>query len=91
MPWNDNNTNGPWGDPPKDEPGRGSGGPKRPGGPGRPGGPRGPGATPPDIDALINRARDKLRELFGGPGGVKPGAVAAATAAAVLLWSLSGV
>ncbi len=88
MPWNDNNSSGPWGEPPKDDAGRGGGGPRKPGG----GGPRRPDPKgAPDIEQLLNRGRDKLRDLFGGPGGVKPGAVAVAGAVAVLLWAASGV
>ena len=89
-PWNDNNSSGPWGEPPKDDSGKGgSGGPRKPAGPRRPGPGQGPGA--PDIEQLLNRARDHLRDLFGGPGGVKPGAIAVAGAVAVLLWAMSGV
>ena len=86
MPWNDNNSSGPWGEPPKD--GGSGGGPR---GPKRPSGPRGSGPGGIDIDHHLDRARDWLRDVFGGPGGVKPGAIAVAAAVAVLLWALSGV
>jgi membrane protease subunit HflK len=96
MPWNDNNTSGPWGDPPKDEPGKASGGgsngPRRsgPGGPRRPApGPGGPGG--PDLDQIVHRLRGHANDWFGGPGGVKPAAIAAVAGVAALLWALSGV
>lgn len=93
MPWNDNNASGPWGEPPKDDSSKGSG--SGPGGPRRPsgGGPRRPAGPPggPDLDQLINRLRDRGVQWFGGPGGVKPAAVAAVAGVAALLWALSGV
>ncbi|OJU11339.1 MAG: HflK protein [Caulobacterales bacterium 68-7] len=102
MPWNDNANPGPWGSPPKDPGkddnggarrpgpgggGRGPGGPRRPGG----GGSGGPGGPNIDFDAFARDAQDRLRNFFGGPGGVKPGAVAAVAGAAVALWALSGL
>ncbi len=93
MPWNDNNTTGPWGEPPKDDSGKASGngsnGPRRPAG----GGPRRPVGGPggPDLEQMINRLRGRANEWFGGPGGVKPAAIAAVAGVAALLWALSGV
>jgi len=93
MPWNDNANPGPWGSPPsgdddggKDKPPRRqNGGPRRPGG----GGGGGPG---PDLNAGLERARQQLRNLFGGPGrGVRPGAIAAIAGAVFVLWALSGL
>ncbi|HEY3948838.1 FtsH protease activity modulator HflK [Phenylobacterium sp.] len=87
MPWNDNANPGPWGSPPpgddderKDPPRRGSGGR----GPGRPGG--------PDLNAGMDRVRQRMRGLFGGPGGgVRPGALVGIAAAVFALWALSGI
>src|SRR4051812_3680498 len=95
MPWNDNNASGPWGEPPKDDSSKGSnhgpGGPRRPagggGGPRRPTGPQGG----PDLDQLLNQLRERGNQWFGGPGGVKPAAIAAVAGVAALLWALSGV
>ena len=93
MPWNDNNASGPWGDPPRDESGKtpagGGNGPRRPnlGGPNRPG--SGPGG--PDLEQMVNRLRNQANDWFGGPGGVKPAAIAAVAGVAALLWALSGV
>jgi membrane protease subunit HflK len=90
MPWNDNANPGPWGSPPpgddgerKDSPQRRpSGGGGR--GPGRPGG--------PDLNAGVERVRERLQALFGGGGrGVQPGVVAVVAGAAFALWALSGL
>lgn len=95
MPWNDNNASGPWGEPPRDDSSKGSGqgpgGPRRPAGGG--GGPRRPAGPPggPDLDQLLNQLRERGNQWFGGPGGVKPAAVAAVAGVAALLWALSGV
>jgi len=90
MPWNDNNSSGPWGEPQKDSGSGGSGARK----PQRPKGPKGGGSGGSggfDIDQYLDRGLNWLRQMFGGPGGVKPGAIAVAAAVGVLLWSLSGV
>jgi membrane protease subunit HflK len=68
MPWNDNaNGGGPWG--------QGPGGPRNPWGP-QPGGqppnrppPRGPqgGGQGPDLDEMMRRLQDRLRQGGGGP------------------------
>ncbi len=96
MPWNDNNASGPWGEPPKEDsnkgPANGPGGPRRPAGGGG-GGPRRPAGPPggPNLDQLLNQLRERGNQWFGGPGGVKPAAIAAVAGIAALLWALSGV
>src|SRR5512143_3019091 len=87
MPWNDNANPGPWGSPPSGDDGDGkSPPPRRQGG----GGPRRPGG--PDLNATMEELRQRLRNLFGGPGqGVRPGAIAAIAGAAFALWALSGL
>lgn len=88
MPWNDNAGPGPWGSPPNDgkkDPDRSRGDEPRPGG-----GPRGPGGPPPpvDVNALLDRLSDRMRQTFGGP---RRGRALAASALGVLaLWALSG-
>lgn len=61
MPWNTEggggNQGGPWGQGPWGQ------GPKRPGG----GGGRGP--VPPDLDELIRKGQDKLKQMLPGGGG----------------------
>ena len=90
MPWNDNANPGPWGAPPSGDGGKDGGkppGPTGPGGPKRPGGPGGP-----DFGAGLDRARERLRDAMGsGPGGVRPGVVAAFLGAAFALWAASGL
>jgi membrane protease subunit HflK len=85
MPWNDNANPGPWGAPPPEDERRGDG-PRRPPGDGR--GPKRPG--PPDFNPNVERLKARLRGFFGGPGGVRPGAVAAVAAGVIGLWALSG-
>ncbi|MBQ1542030.1 MAG: FtsH protease activity modulator HflK [Caulobacteraceae bacterium] len=98
MPWNDNSNPGPWGAPPPgggdrdNGPKRPSGdGPRRPGGPGGPGGPRRPNGPPqPDLNELSRRLNERLQAFFGGPDGVRPGAIAAVVGVAVAAWALTG-
>jgi len=89
MPWNDNANPGPWGSPPSGDDGDGKGSPpRRPQGGG--GGPRRPGG--PDLNAGLDQLRQRLRNMFGGPGqGVQPGAIAAIAGVAFALWALSGL
>ena len=54
------NGQGPWGQPPR-----------RPSG-NRPG-PGGGGQQPPDLEEIIRRGQDRLRQTFGGPGGGRSG------------------
>jgi membrane protease subunit HflK len=82
----------PWGSLPS-----GGRGPSGPGG-GRPRPPRGPGSGPgpvrnAEIEALIQKARQRAERFFRNPNGdgVRPGALAAVAGAAVGLWLLSGV
>ena len=90
MPWNDNANPGPWGSPPEDGDRRDTPS-KRPQG-GNGGGPRGPGRPGPDLGAGFDRLSQRMRGMFGGPGGgVRPGALAAIAGAAFGLWALSGV
>ena len=85
MPWNDNANPGPWGspsgdgdrkDPPSRRPGGGGGGPRRPG--------------PPDFNGGFEKISRQLRDMMGGPGGLKPGVIAAVAGGAFGLWALSG-
>jgi membrane protease subunit HflK len=85
MPWNDNANPGPWGPPSggddKREPGA-----RRP-----PGGSRGPRPPEgPDFNAGFDRIGQRVRDLFGGPGGMRPGVVAAIVGGTFALWALSG-
>ena len=88
MPWNDNANPGPWGSPPSGDDGDRKDAPKR-----RPqgGGPRRPGGNGPDMGAGLEELRRRLSGMFGGPGGVRPGAIAAIGGIAFALWALTGV
>lgn len=88
MPWNDNAGPGPWGSPPPSD-GKKDGDRPRSDDP-RSGGPRGPGGPPPpvDVNALIERLGQRLRQVFGGPGRSR--AVALSAAGVVGLWAVSG-
>ena len=87
MPWNDNANPGPWGSPPSGDDGDGkTPPPRRPSG----GGPRRPSG--PELNAGLDRLRQRLRGLFGGPGGgVQPGAIAAIAGFVFLAWAASGI
>jgi len=85
MPWNDNANPGPWGSPPPDD--RRDTPSKRPSGDNRGGGPR---RDRPPFDPDVERLKLRLRRFMGGPGGVRPGAIAAIAAGVAGLWLLSG-
>jgi membrane protease subunit HflK len=109
MPWNDSSDPGPksgqkppakpgpkpnpWGAPASDETPQPSADERKPKSPPPSGPKRGPGAPPPDFNDMSRQASDRLRRLFGGPGGrgVNTRAVAMAGAAVVGLWLLTGV
>ncbi len=62
MPWNDKSGGGgPWG-------GGGSGGPWGQG----PRGPSGPPGAPPDLEDIIRKGQDRLRQALPGGGGASP-------------------
>lgn len=73
MPWS-NQGGGPWGS-----------GPKGPWG----SGPQGGGATPPDLEDLLRRSQDKLKNLLPG-GGMGSTGFLLLGVAAVALWMFSG-
>jgi modulator of FtsH protease HflK len=74
MPWSNQGGGGPWGS-----------GPKGPWGSGSPPS----GSSPPDLEELLRRGQDKLRNVL--PGGNLGGrGIALITLAAVALWGISG-
>ncbi|MFZ4533511.1 MAG: SPFH domain-containing protein, partial [Alsobacter sp.] len=85
MPWsNQSGGGGPWGQ-------------KRPGGPwgtgpqgGGGGGGGGPGGQPPDLEELLRRSQDKLRQVMPG-GSVGGKGIAAIGLVGLLLWGLTGI
>jgi modulator of FtsH protease HflK len=74
MPWS-NQGGGPWGS-----------GPKGPWGSGSPP----PGSSPPDLEDLLRRGQDKLRNVLPG-GGLGGTGVVVITLIAIALWLASGV
>jgi membrane protease subunit HflK len=62
MPWNNQSGGGPWGG------GGNSGGPWGQG----PRGPSGPQGSPPDLEEIIRRGQDRLRQALPGSGGSSP-------------------
>ena len=87
MPWSNNNNNNGGGGGWK---GGGSGG----GGGGGGGGPwgQGPsgGSQPPDLEELLKRSQDRLKQVMPGGGGLSGLAVALLAGAALLAWGVSG-
>jgi len=81
MSWK-NQSGGPWGSGPRGPWGSG----QQPGGPGRNGG----GNQPPDLEDLIRRGQDKLKNVLPGSGnfGARGGLIL--LFAAIVIWLLSG-
>jgi membrane protease subunit HflK len=96
MPWNDNAGPGPWGSPPPNDGKKDGDRPRseepRPGAPKGPGGgPNGGSGGPPppvDLNAIVDRLTDRMRQTFNGPG--RPRAIAISALVLVGLWGLSG-
>lgn len=84
MAWN--NQGGPWG-------GGGGGGPWGNGGNGGNSGGRGPGGpgTPPDLDDMLRKSQEKIRDLFpGGKGGSSGRGAALLVLGLAVVWGLTG-
>ena len=87
MPWKPQGGGGPWGGGGSNG---GGGGPWGGGGGGPTGGGGGGSNTPPDIEEMLRRSQDNLKNYL--PGGFGSGKmVALAVAAAVALWAASGL
>ena len=89
MPWNDNAGPGPWGSPPPND-GKKDGDKPKIEGPRPGGGPKGPGGPPApfDVNAIVDRVSERLRQTFNGPGRSR--AIVVSVAAVASLWALSG-
>jgi modulator of FtsH protease HflK len=89
MPWSnqsgggDKNGGGPW------KPSGGGGGPWGQG----PQGPRdrGPGNTPPDLEEILRRGQDRLRQALPGGGGANPMFIGLIAVGAFALWLMQAV
>jgi membrane protease subunit HflK len=82
MPWSNQSGGGgggPWGQ-------RGSGG----GGPWGSGPPSGGGGAPPDLEAILRRSQDRIRDLIPGGGSMGGKGLAVILLAALLLWLATG-
>ncbi|MET0170009.1 MAG: FtsH protease activity modulator HflK [Aliihoeflea sp.] len=90
MPWNNQsggNGGGPWG---------GGGGNNGGGGPWGQGprGPSGPQGTPPDLEDIIRRGQDRLKQAFpggGGGGGISPAMIGIGAVVIAGLWLFQAV
>jgi len=85
MPWNDNANPGPWGSPPPGDDDRREP-PRRPAR-----GPQRPPSEGPDLNAGIDRIKRRLQGSLGGPGGLRPRAVAIGAGVVAALWAMSGL
>ncbi len=83
MPWTNQSggTGGPWGG------GNGGGGPWGQG----PRGPSGPQGTPPDLEDIIRRGQDRLKQALPGGGGASPAVFAFGALALAALWLFQSI
>lgn len=86
MPWsNQSGGGGPWGG------GGGNGGGPWGQGPRGPGGPGGPGGTPPDLEDIIRRGQDRLKNALPGGGGANPAMFGLIVLGLAVLWLFQAV
>ena len=81
MPWNNQSGGGPWGG------GGNSGGPWGQG----PRGPSGPSNTPPDLEDIIRRGQDRLKQALPGGGKTSPAFFGLVALALAGLWLFQSV
>ncbi|KQZ13974.1 MULTISPECIES: FtsH protease activity modulator HflK [unclassified Mesorhizobium] len=86
MPWNDKSGGGggPWGG------GGGGGNNQGPWGQG-PRGPSGPQGSPPDLEDIIRRGQDRLRQALPGGGGISPAMIGLIVLVLLGLWAFKAV
>ena len=84
MPWsNQSGGGGPWGQ-------RGGSGGGGPWGPGPQGGGGGGGGAPPDLEEILRRSQDRLKNIMPGGGSMGGKGIAAILLGAALLWLATG-
>jgi len=84
MPWS-NQTGGPWG-----QRGSGGGGGGGPWGSGPQGGGGGGGGTPPDLEEILRRSQDRLKNMVPGGGSMGGKGIALILIGVVVVWLLTG-
>jgi membrane protease subunit HflK len=92
MPWSNQTGGGPWGGG-NGSNGGGNGGGGGPWGqrPGGGGGGRGPQGTPPDLEDIIRRGQDRLKQALPGGGRVSPALIGLIAVALIALWAFRSV
>lgn len=87
MPWSNQTGGGPWGG------GGGNNGSGGGGGPWgqRPGGGRGPQGTPPDLEDIIRRGQDRLRQALPGGGRASPAMFILIAVVLVAVWLFQSI
>ena len=83
MPWSNQSGGGPWG-------GGGNNGSGGPWGQG-PSGPQGPRSGPPDLEDIIRKGQDRLKNVLPGSGGINPLFFGIVALGLVALWLLKAV
>ena len=86
MPWsNQSGGGGPWGGG-----SGGSGGGGNGGGRGPWGGPPGGGNQPPDLEEILRRSQDRLKNVLPGGDGIGPRGIAIVVVGLLIAWALTG-
>lgn len=87
MPWSNQTGGGPWGGGGGNNGSGGGGGPWGQG----PSGGRGPQGTPPDLEDIIRRGQDRLKQALPGGGGVSPLMIGLIAVALVAVWLFQAI